>query len=92
MASCGRLLIGLLTMKQNLKEAGCAPFEIRHSLESGQESRYRDLVGQTPWSAAGPLAGFSRWSAKPDEDVGREPVLPPDLHAPHSYVSQGCPH
>jgi hypothetical protein len=77
MASCGRLLIGLLTMKQNLKEAGCAPFEIRHSLESGQESRCRDLVGQTPWSAAGPLAGFLLPFTKADEGVGRGPGGPP---------------
>src|ERR1700732_1500274 len=37
------------------------------------------LVGQTPWSAAGPLAGFLRRSTKADEGVGRGPGGPPHL-------------
>jgi neutral ceramidase len=37
----------------------------------------RTLVGQTPWSAAGPLAGFSHQSTKADEGVGRGPGGPP---------------
>jgi hypothetical protein len=35
------------------------------------------MVGRTPWSAAGPLAGFLRWSTKADEGVGRGPGGPP---------------
>ena len=38
----------------------------------------RGLVGRTPWSAAGPLAGFLRRSTKADEGVGRGPGGPPD--------------
>jgi hypothetical protein len=34
-------------------------------------------VGRTPWSAAGPLAGFLRRSTKADEGVGRGPGGPP---------------
>src|SRR2546423_2038328 len=35
------------------------------------------MVGQTPWSAAGPLAGFLLRSTKADEGVGRGPGGPP---------------
>jgi hypothetical protein len=35
------------------------------------------LVGRTPRSAAGPLAGFARHSWKADEGVGRGPGGPP---------------
>jgi hypothetical protein len=35
------------------------------------------LVGQTPWPAAGPLAGFLRRAEKADEGVGRGPGGPP---------------
>jgi hypothetical protein len=40
-------------------------------------SRCLSLVGQTPWSAAGPLAGFSRPFTTADEGVGRGPGGPP---------------
>jgi hypothetical protein len=43
-----------------------------------REFRCCSLVGQTPRSAAGPLAGFSRPSTKADEGVGRGPGGPPD--------------
>jgi hypothetical protein len=39
----------------------------------------RCLVGRTPWSAAGPLAGFLRRSTKADEGVGRGPGGPPHI-------------
>ena len=35
------------------------------------------LVGRTPWSAAGPLAGFLLLSTNADEGVGRGPGGPP---------------
>jgi hypothetical protein len=39
------------------------------------------LVGRTPWSAAGPLAGFLRRSTKADDGVGRGPGGPPHYSA-----------
>ena len=44
---------------------------------NGLDHRCRGLVGRTPWSAAGPLAGFLRRSTKADEGVGRGPGGPP---------------
>ena len=41
----------------------------------------RGLVGRTPWSAAGPLAGFLFRYTKADEGVGRGPGVRPTLLA-----------
>ena len=44
----------------------------------GRKPHYRkpSLVGRTPWSAAGPLAGFLRQSTKADEGVGQQTRTP----------------
>jgi hypothetical protein len=52
-----------------------------------REFRCCSLVGQTPWSAAGPLAGFSRPSTKADEGVGRGPgVRPTRVDSPRANM------
>jgi carboxyl-terminal processing protease len=53
-------------------------------------SKICDLVGQTPWSAAGPLAGFLLPSTKADEGVGRGPGGPPHWFARVSVFFIHC--
>src|SRR5258708_2620583 len=49
-------------------------------------------MGRTPWSAAGPPAGFLRRATKADEGVGRGPGGPPHqteaVHFRHSHQNR----
>ena len=53
-------------------------------------SALRFLVGLTPWSAAGPLAGLLHGSKKADEGVGRGPGGPPYHSAAIFEGIPGC--